>query len=86
MPSYMHLIAVVSKVWHKVKQRASYELNCLQVDITSLPTITRRNKHIATLVDYFSKWPETEPLLDRTVLCVALIYKYKNIFKKRKGM
>ena len=35
--------------------------------IGSLPKTERGNCYIITLVDYFSKWPEAEPITARTV-------------------
>lgn len=40
--------------------------------IGPLPTTTRGNKYVITLVDYFSKWPEAAPLQDKTATGVAL--------------
>ena len=36
-----------------------------------LPMTSRGNKYIITLVDYFSKWPEAEPLPDKSAKSVA---------------
>ena len=44
--------------------------------IRPLPKTPRGNKYIVTLVDYFSKWPEAEPLPDKSAKGVALfLYK-----------
>ena len=41
-----------------------------------LPETPRGNKYIVTLVDYFSKWPEAEPLPNKSAKGVALfLYK-----------
>ena len=39
--------------------------------IGPLPTTSRGNKYIVTLIDYFSKWPEAAPLPDKTATGVA---------------
>ena len=44
--------------------------------IGSLPKTERGNCYIITLVDYFSKWPEAEPITDKTARTVAeFLYK-----------
>lgn len=44
--------------------------------IGPLKETPRGNRFIVTLVDYFSKWPEAEPLPDKTATGVALfLYK-----------
>ena len=41
-----------------------------------LPKTERGNCYIITLVDYFSKWPEAEPIADKTARIVAeFLYK-----------
>jgi len=40
--------------------------------IGPLPKTKRGNKYVITLVHYFSKWPEAEPLPDKTAIGVAL--------------
>ncbi|KAL5517397.1 hypothetical protein EMCRGX_G002938 [Ephydatia muelleri] len=40
--------------------------------ISPLPTTSKGNKYVVTLVDYFSKWPEGAPLKDKTAASVAL--------------
>ena len=41
-----------------------------------LPRTERGNKHIVTLVDYFSKWPEAEAIPDKSADSVAqFLYK-----------
>ena len=43
------------------------------VDIVGpLPVTARGNRYIVTLVDYFSKWPEAEPLPNKSAKEVAL--------------
>ena len=37
-----------------------------------MPTTSKGNKYVVTLVDYFSKWPEAAPLKDKTAASVAL--------------
>ena len=39
--------------------------------IGPLPRTERGNKHIVTLVDYFSKWPEAEAIPDKSADSVA---------------
>lgn len=39
--------------------------------IGPLPKTARGNKYIITLVDYFSKWPEAEPIPDKSAKSVA---------------
>jgi len=46
--------------------------------IGPLPKTERGNRYIVTLVDFFSKWPEAEPLQDKTAKSVAL-FLYKMI-------
>ena len=36
--------------------------------IGPLPETKRGNRYVVTLVDYFSKWPEAEPLQDKKQL------------------
>jgi len=44
--------------------------------IGPLPETPRGNKYIVMLVDYFSKWPEAEPLPNKSAKGVALfLYK-----------
>ena len=44
--------------------------------IRPLPETPRGNKYIVMLVDYFSKWPEAEPLPNKSAKGVALfLYK-----------
>ncbi|KAL5515133.1 hypothetical protein EMCRGX_G000258 [Ephydatia muelleri] len=40
--------------------------------IGPLPTTSKGNKYVVTLVDFFSKWPEAAPLTDKTAASVAL--------------
>ena len=40
--------------------------------IGPLPETKRGNRYVVTLVDYFSKWPEAEPLQDKKATSVAL--------------
>ena len=49
-----------------------YTVLFMQVGINPLPETSRGNKYIVTLVDYFSKWPEAEPLPDKSAKGVAL--------------
>ena len=62
----LHPIPVKAEVWSQVG-----------VDLIGpLPTSRRGNKYIITLSDYFSKWPEAEPVADKTGHTVALfLYK-----------
>ena len=58
-----------------------------QIVIGPLPETARGNRYIITLVDYFSKWPEAEPLPNKSANSVALfLYKmfcrYAPIVKK----
>ena len=46
--------------------------------IGPLPKTGRGNRYIVTLVKFFSKWPEAEPLQDKTAKSVAL-FLYKMI-------
>ena len=39
--------------------------------IGPLPTTTKGNKYVVTLVEYFSKWPEAAPLQDKSAASVA---------------
>ena len=39
--------------------------------IGPLPRTEQGNRYIVALVDYFSKWPEAAPLLDKTATGVA---------------
>ena len=39
--------------------------------IGPLPTTVKGFKYIVTLVDYFSKWPEAAPLVDKRATGVA---------------
>ncbi len=41
------------------------------VSTNPLPVTPRGNKYIATVTDYFSKWPEAAPLFDKTAVGVA---------------
>ncbi|KAL5517002.1 hypothetical protein EMCRGX_G002466, partial [Ephydatia muelleri] len=44
--------------------------------IGPLPKTERGNCYIITLIDYFSKWPEAEPIADKTARTVAgFLYK-----------
>eukprot|EP00731_Ephydatia_muelleri_P034765 Em0075g18a len=58
----LHPIVPMPNVWHQV----GIDL------IGSLPTTSKGNKYVVTLVDYFSKWPEAAPLKDKTAASVAL--------------
>ena len=54
--------------------------------IGSLPETERGNCCIITLVDYFSKWPEAEPIADKTARTVAaflykIIYMQANVYE-----
>ena len=40
--------------------------------IGPLPKTKRGNRHIITLVDYFSKWPEDEPAADKSATTIAM--------------
>jgi len=42
--------------------------------IGPLPNTPRGNKYIVTLVDYFSQWPEAEPLADKSSRGVVLFF------------
>ena len=39
--------------------------------IGPLHTTTRGNKYVVTLTDYFSKWAEAAPLVDKSALGIA---------------
>ncbi len=41
------------------------------VFIGPLPVTPKGNKYIVTVTDYFSKWPEAAPLIDKTAIGVA---------------
>ena len=48
---------------------------CMQVGIDlvgPLPVTSEGNKYVVTMIDYFSKWPEAEPLPDKTASGVAM--------------
>ena len=48
-------------------------MQCVGTDLIGpLPTTSKGNKYVVTLVDYFSKWPEAAPLKDKTETSVAL--------------
>ena len=49
----------------------------VEIDLIGpLPRTERGNKHIVTLVDYFSKWPEAEVIPDKSADSVAqFLYK-----------
>ncbi|KAL5509260.1 hypothetical protein EMCRGX_G004598 [Ephydatia muelleri] len=58
----LHPIVPMPNVWHQVG-----------IDLIGpLPTTSKGNKYVVTLVDYFSKWPEAAPLKDKTAASVAL--------------
>ena len=48
-----------------------------------LPVTARGNRYIVTLVDYFSKWPEAEPLPNKSAKEVAL-FLYRMICRYEK--
>ena len=53
-----------------------YSSNYMRVGIGCCLKHHRAYKYVITLVDYFSKWPEAEPLLDKSAKGVALfLYK-----------
>eukprot|EP00731_Ephydatia_muelleri_P030585 Em0022g99a len=52
----LHPIPIQPSVWHQVG-----------IDLIGpLPKTERGNCYIITLIDYFSKWPEAEPIADKT--------------------
>ncbi len=57
----LHPIPVKSKLWCQVGMDL----------IGPLPITSRGNKYIATLTDYFSKWPEAAALPNKSVEQVA---------------
>ena len=88
----LHPIPVKSRVWNQVfsyfhsiyKINASVKSHTLMMTfcqvgidlIGPLPQTARGNRYIVTLMDYFSKWPEAEPLPDKSAKSVALfLYK-----------
>ena len=48
-----------------------------------LPKMARGNCYITTLVDYFSKWPEAAPLLDKSARSVAQLKQKQNYDNKQ---
>ena len=59
--SSLHTIKVKTQVWYRIG-----------VDLIGpLNETPRGNRHIITCTDYFSKWPEAEPLVDKSAEGVA---------------
>ena len=57
----LHPIPVAPQLWKQVG-----------IDLIGpMPVTARGNKYIITLTDYFSKWAEAAPLLDKTALGIA---------------
>lgn len=84
-------ISVKSRVWNQVCKTASIPIKYkyvwllihwyeqVGIDLIGpLPQTDSGNKYIVTLVDYFSKWPEAEPIPDKSAKHVAL-FLYKMI-------
>ena len=46
--------------------------------IGPLPKAPQGNKYIVMLVDYFSKWPEAEPLPNK---CAIALFLYKTTYR-----
>lgn len=76
----LHPIPVKSKVWNQVINKitarvmmfAAILLLKVGIDLIGpLPKTARGNRYIVTLVDYFSKWPEAEPIPDKSAKTVA---------------
>ena len=79
-------IAIKSRVWNQVCGTAFIPSSCncsytnnkqVGIDLVGpLPRTERGSRYIVTLVEYFSKWPEAEPIPDKSAKHVALfLYK-----------
>ena len=89
----LHHIPVQPKVWNQVRFNFNFVfcytiIDIIQVGIDPigpLPLTQKGNKYVATLVEYFSKWPEAAPLPDKSAIGVGmflyeLFCRYVNTF------
>ena len=65
----LHPIPVTGEVWHQIGMDL----------IGPLKETPRGSKYIITVTDYFSKWAEAEPLMNKSATSVAdVLYSVSN--------